>query len=85
MPLASISKVTSVCGEPRCAARIPANSNSKKVVVFGRRAFTLVHLDQRSWPVVGGGREDQRFARGDAGVARDKLGEKYTRGLNTEG
>ena len=64
----------------RCSGDTSELELAEEVVVYSQRAFTLVNLDQDSWPVVCGGREDLCFARGDDGVTRDKLGENSTSG-----
>ncbi len=58
---------------------------SKKMVILGHRALTLVDLDGDGVLVVRGSVEDLRLLGGDDGVSGDELGHDSTNGFNTHG
>ena len=85
MPLASMSKVTSICGTPRGAGAMPVSSKVPSGLLCWRDlALTLEHLDQHARLVVLGGREDLGALGRDGGVALDELGEQAALGLDAE-
>ena len=85
MPLASMSKVTSICGTPRGAGGMPASSNVPScLVVRGDLALTLEDLDLHRRLVVLGGGEDLRPLGRDRGVALDELGQHAALGLDAQ-
>ena len=53
MPLASMSKVTSICGTPRGAGGIPSRWKlPNRLVVTAQLAFALKHMNLHSWLIV---------------------------------
>ena len=59
MPLASMSKVTSICGTPRGAGGMSVEmERAEDLVVAGHRAFALQHVDFHRRLVVASGGED---------------------------
>jgi hypothetical protein len=57
MPLASISKLTSICGVPRDDGGMPSRLNSPSSLLCGHFAFALEHLDGHGALVVVGRRK----------------------------
>ncbi len=86
MPLASISKVTSICGTPRRgrgnAVQLEA---AEALVVMRHLALALKDIDLHGGLVVRGGGEHLALSRRDGGVALDKLGEHAAERLYAEG
>ena len=73
MPLASMSKVTSICGTPRGAGGSPARWNLPSVPVVARhRPLALQHVDLDARLVVRRGREHLALARRDRRVPRNQ-------------
>ncbi len=86
MPLASISKVTSICGIPRGAGGMPSRMNLPSDLVIGRhRAFALQDMDFYLRLAIGGGGEDLALAGGDGGIALDQRGGHAAQGFDREG
>merc|ERR1719192_1913399 len=86
IPLASISKVTSICGTPRGAGGdVGQVELAELVVVLGHGSLSLEDLDGDGVLVVSGGGEDLRLLSGDDGVPRDQLGHHTSDGLDTHG
>merc|ERR1712216_680473 len=84
MPLASISKVTSICGTPRGAGGRFESSNLPswwQSLVIERSPS---NLDQNSGLVVLGGREGLGLLGGNHSVAADQLREHATDSLDTQ-
>ncbi len=73
MPLASMSKVTSICGRPRGAGGRPTRWNRpKRPVVARHRALALQHVHLDAGLVVGRRREDLALLRRDRRIPRDE-------------
>ncbi len=73
MPLASMSKVTSICGMPRGAGGMPVSWNLPMVRLSRRHlALALEHVDLHRGLVVLGGREDLDLLGRDGRVPRDQ-------------
>src|SRR6202165_34634 len=89
MPLASMSKVTSICGIPRGEGGMPIRSNWPRTLlsaaIYGRHfALALEHADGDGVLVVLGGREHLALLGRDRGVAIDDAGEHATQRLDAE-
>ena len=85
MPLASMSKVTSICGTPRGAGAMPVSSKVPSgLLSLGDLALALEDLDQHGRLVVVGGREDLAALGRDGRVALDELGHQAALGLDAE-
>ena len=85
MPLASMSKVTSICGTPRGAGGMPTRSNwPSSLVVGGHLALALEDADRHRGLVVLGGREDLALLGRDRGVALDQAREHAAQRLDAE-
>ena len=85
MPLASMSKVTSICGTPRGAGGMPARSNRPRhFVVLRHLAFALEHIDGHGGLIVLGGREHLALLGRDRRVAVDQPGEHAAQRLDAE-
>ena len=85
MPLASMSKVTSICGTPRGAGGMPTRSNWPSMLVVGRHlALALEDADGHGVLVVLGGREHLALLGRDRGVAVDQPGEHAAQRLDAE-
>ena len=85
MPLASMSKVTSIWGTPRGAGGMPVSSNlPEEVVVLGHGALALEDLDEHAGLVVAVGGEDLGLLGRDGGVALDERGHDAAGRLNAE-
>ena len=86
MPLASMSKVTSICGTPRRAGAMPSRWKRPRVLLYcGHLALALEDVDLNRGLVVSGGGEDLALLGGDGGVAVDELGEHAAHGLDAQG
>ena len=85
MPLASMSKVTSICGTPRGAGRqVDELELAERLVELRHLALALQHVDlDRRLHVLGGG-EHLGAAGRDGGVALDELGHHAALGLDAE-
>ena len=85
MPLASMSKVTSICGSPRGDGRDPGQLEHAELLVV-RRDLTLAleDLDLHRRLVVLGRGEDLRPLGRDRGVPLDELGEDAALGLDAQ-
>ena len=85
MPLASMSKVTSICGTPRGAG---GNADevelAERLVVGGHLALALEDADRHRGLVVLGGREDLALLGRDRGVALDQAREHAAQRLDAE-
>ena len=85
MPLASMSKVTSICGHAARRGRNADQLEAAERLVVGRHlALALQHVDRDRRLAVGGGREDLALARGDGGVLLDQLGHDAAERLDAE-
>ena len=85
MPLASMSKVTSIWGMPRGAGGMPTSSNRPSVLLSaGHLPLALEHVDGHRSLVVGGRGEDLALPGGDGGVALDELGQDAAQGLDAQ-
>ena len=85
MPLASMSKATSICGMPRGAGGMPVSWNLPSDLLYGRHlALALQHVDLHRRLVVLGRREDLALAGRDRRVALDELGHHAALGLDAE-
>lgn len=69
----------------RCRGNAVEVELAEKVVVLGKRALTLEHLDGNGGLVVGGGGERLGLLGGDDGITGNDLGEDTTGGLDTQG
>ena len=86
MPLASMSKVTSICGTPRGRGRDAVEVElAERAVVAGHLALALQHVDLHRGLVVGGGGEDLALPGRDGRVALDQLGHHAAQGLDAQG
>ena len=86
MPLASMSKVTSIFGYAARRGRQAGQLEvAERLVLRPHLALTLGDLDLDRRLVVVGGREDLRALRRDRGVALDEVGHHATLGLDAEG
>ena len=86
MPLASMSKVTSICGTPRGAGAMPVRLEAaQRLVVGGHLALALEHVDLDLGLAVGRGGEHLALVGRDGGVAVDQAGEDAAHGLNAQG
>ena len=85
MPLASMSKVTSICGMPRGAGGMLFQVElAQHLVVRGHFALALEHPDRHGVLVVFGGREDLRLLGRDRCVAVDQAGEDAAQCLDAQ-
>jgi hypothetical protein len=85
MPLASMSKVTSICGTPRGAGGMPFQVElAQHLVVGGHLALALEHADGHRVLVVLGRREHLALLGRDRGVAVDQAGEHAAQRLDAE-
>ena len=85
MPLASMSKVTSICGTPRGAGGMPGQVEVAQRLVVGRHfAFALEHVDGDGGLIVFRGREDLRLLGRDGGVAVDQAREHAAQRLDAQ-
>ena len=85
MPLASMSKVTSIWGTPRGAGGIPTRSNLPQRPVLGRHlALPLEHVDGDGRLAVRRGGEGLALAGGYGGVAVYELCEHAPEGLDAQ-
>ena len=83
--MASMSKVTSICGTPRGAGGMPTSWNTPSSRLSrGHGALALVDLDLDRGLVVGRRREDLALARRDRRVALDQLGEHAAQRFDAE-
>ncbi len=86
MPLASMSKATSICGMPRGAGGMPVELElAERLVVLGHLALALQDVDLDRGLVVLGRREHLALARGNRRVALDQLGHHAALGLDAQG
>ncbi len=86
MPLASMSKVTSICGTPRGAGgRSGQLEVAERLVLRPHLALALGDLDLDRRLVVVGGREDLGPLGRDRGVALDEVGHHAALGLDAQG
>ena len=86
MPLASMSKVTSIFGTPRGRRRQAGQLEVAERLVLGPHlALALGDLDLDRRLVVVSGREDLRALGRDRGVALDQVGHHAALGLDAEG
>ena len=86
MPLASMSKVTSIWGTPRGARRDAQELELAQGAVVARHLpLALQDVDLDRGLAVGGGGEDLALLGGDGGVALDEPGEDAAQGLDAEG
>jgi hypothetical protein len=83
MPLASISKVTSICGIPRGAGGIPTRSN-EQLVVSRHLSLALEDADGDRGLILLGCRENLALLRRDGGVTVDQLGHYAAKRLDAE-
>ena len=85
MPLASMSKVTSICGTPRGAGGMPTRSNWPSILLSARHlALALEHADGHGGLIVLGGREHLALLGRDRRVALDQPGEHAAQRLDAE-
>ena len=85
MPLASISKVTSICGTPRRAGGDAVQMEAAEALVVLRHlALALQDVDLNGGLVVRGGGEHLALAGRDGGVAVDELGADAAERLDAE-
>ena len=85
MPLASMSKATSICGMPRGAGGMPVELElAERLVVLRHLALALQDVDLDRGLVVLGGGEDLALAGRDRRVALDQLGHHAALGLDAE-
>ena len=85
MPLASMSKVTSICGTPRGAGGRSTSWNLPSVLLnCGHLALALQHVDLDRRLVVLGRGEHLGATGRDGGVALDELGHDAALGLDAE-
>ena len=86
MPLASMSKVTSICGTPRGAGAMPVSSNVPSGLLSraNSRSPWKTWMGTRRLVVVGGGEDLGALGR-DGRVALDELGHHAALGLDAEG
>ena len=86
MPLASMSKVTSICGTPRGAGGMPGRGGSARGVRLsrGHLALALQHVDLHLRLAVRRGGEGLRLPGGDGGVALDELGHHAAQRLDAQ-
>ena len=85
MPLASMSKVTSICGTPRGAGGMPARSklpSSLLLAAISRSPWNTRMVTARL--VVLGGREGLALLGRDRGVAVDQAGEHATQRFDAQ-
>ena len=86
MPLASMSKVTSIWGTPRGAGGNAGQLEIAEGLVVGRHLpLPLEDVDGHGRLVVGGGGEDLALAAGDGGVLLDQLGHDPAEGFDAQG
>ena len=86
MPLASMSKVTSICGHAaRCRRNAHQFEPAQRLVVGRHLALTLKHVDVHRRLAVGGRGEDLALAGRDGRVRLDQLGHDPAQGLDTQG
>ncbi len=85
MPLASMSKVTSICGMPRGAGAMPVSSKVPSGLLSraNSRSPWKTWIEHRRLVVVGR-REDLAALGRDGGVALDELGHQAALGLDAE-
>src|ERR1700748_2044570 len=81
IPLASMSKVTSIWGMPRGAGGMPVSWNLPRLLL----SLALENVDLDRGLVVVGGREDLRLLGRDRRVALDQLRHHPAFGLDTQG
>jgi hypothetical protein len=86
MPLASMSKVTSICGTPRGAGGMCLKIELARAACCLSRHFALAleHADRHRRLVVLGRREDLGLLGRDRRVAVDQPGEHAAEGLDAE-
>ena len=85
MPLASMSKVTSICGTPRGAGGMPSRMKlAQRLVVARQLALALQDVDLDAGLAVAGGREDLALLRRDRRVALDQRGEHAAQRLDAQ-
>ena len=85
MPLASMSKLTSICGAPRGAGPYAFEAEVAEGAVVARQlALTLQHVDVHRRLVVFSGGEDFRLAHRDGRVALDELGHDTAQRLHAQ-
>ena len=84
-PLASMSKVTSICGTPRGAGGMPSRWNLPSVLLYWAisRSPCSTWISTLGW-LSDGGREDLALAGRDGGVALDQLGEHAAERLDAQ-
>ena len=86
IPLASISKVTSICGTPLLAGGIPSRRNCPRVLLSLRElSLTLYHMDINGCLVISCGREDLALLGRDRGISLDQSGGNAAHGLDGQG
>ncbi len=85
MPLASMSKVTSIWGTPRGAGGMPVRSKRPSDLVVRRHfALALQHMNRHRGLVVLGGGEDLALPGRDGGVALDQPGHDAAQRLDAQ-
>ena len=86
MPLASMSKVTSIWGTPRGAGGRPVSWKLPRVrLSLANSRSPCRHVDVHRGLVVGRGGKHLALAGGDGGVALDELGHHPAQGLDAQG